>query len=174
MIMNEGGSRSKGAPPAAVVGKVLAATVGILVSCAAMAAWEPDKPIELIVPRGAGSDIDQKARLIQDIVVKYNLTKQPLVVINKSGGNGAESFMAAKSAKGDAHQLLVVDNHLFIVPLATGIPFHWKDTTPVAMLSLEQFVLWTNTEKGYKSAKEYIAAVKAAPGKMKMGGIGSR
>jgi tripartite-type tricarboxylate transporter receptor subunit TctC len=43
------------------------------------------------------------------------------------------------------------------------------------MLALDQFVLWTNTEKGYKSAKDYVDAAKAAgPNKFKMGGTGSK
>jgi putative tricarboxylic transport membrane protein len=102
------------------------------------------------------------------------LMKQPLVVVNKRSGAGAEGFLAVKNSKGDAHQLLIVDNNLFALPMATGLQFNWKDTTPVSMLALEQFVLWTNTQSGYKSAKEYIEAAKAAgPGKFKMGGTGS-
>jgi putative tricarboxylic transport membrane protein len=47
--------------------------------------------------------------------------------------------------------------------------------TPVAMLALDEFVLWVNAEKPYKSVKEYIDAVKAAPpGQFKMGGTGSK
>jgi tripartite-type tricarboxylate transporter receptor subunit TctC len=47
--------------------------------------------------------------------------------------------------------------------------------TPVAMLALDQFILWTNTDKPYKNAKEFIQAAKTAgPGKFKMGGTGSK
>jgi putative tricarboxylic transport membrane protein len=47
--------------------------------------------------------------------------------------------------------------------------------TPVAMLALDQFVLWVNEESPYKSAKEYLDAVKAQPDKtFKMGGTGSK
>ncbi len=47
--------------------------------------------------------------------------------------------------------------------------------TPVSMMALDQFVLWVNAETPYKTANEYIAAVKAAgPNKMKMGGTGSK
>jgi hypothetical protein len=43
------------------------------------------------------------------------------------------------------------------------------------MMALDQFVLWVNAEKPYKTATEYVAAVKAAgPSKMKMGGTGSK
>ena len=60
-------------------------------------------------------------------------------------------------------------------PLATGVPFNWKDLTPVAMLALDQFVLWVNAETPYKTAKDYLAAVKdGGPNKFKMGGTGSK
>ena len=59
-------------------------------------------------------------------------------------------------------------SNLFTTPLATGVPFNWKDLTPVAMLALDQFVLWVNAESPYKNAKEYLAAVKeAGPGKFR-------
>ena len=47
--------------------------------------------------------------------------------------------------------------------------------TPVAMLALDQFILWVNAEAPYKTAKEYIDAVKAGDDKkFKMGGTGSK
>jgi putative tricarboxylic transport membrane protein len=49
---------------------------------------------------------------------------------------------------------------LFTTPLATGVPFNWKDMTPVTMLALDQFVLWVNAETPYKTAKDYISALK--------------
>ena len=55
------------------------------------------------------------------------------------------------------------------------MPFNWKDLTPVAMLALDEFVLWVNAETPYKTAKEYIDAVKAGrTDKFKMGGTGSK
>ena len=66
-------------------------------------------------------------------------------------------------------------SNLFTTPLATGTKFTWQDITPVQMMALDQFVLWVNAETPYKTAAEYIAAVKAAgPSKMKMGGTGSK
>jgi tripartite-type tricarboxylate transporter receptor subunit TctC len=142
---------------------------------AAHAAWEPSKPVEFVVPAGTGGGADQMARLIQGIIVKHKLMKESMVVVNKSGGAGAEGFLAIKEAKGDPHKLVVSLSNLFTTPMATGVPFNWKDMTPVSMMALDQFVLWVNAETPYKTAAEYIAAVKAAgPNKMKMGGTGSK
>lgn len=153
----------------------LVAVSALLASGVAQAAWEPTKPVEFVVPAGTGGGADQMARLLQGIIVKHKLMNQSLIVVNKSGGAGAEGFLSVKEAKADPHKIIITLSNLFTTPMATGIPFNWKDMTPVAMMALDQFVLWVNAEAPYKSAKDYIAAVKAAgPNKMKMGGTGSK
>jgi len=158
----------------AVVAGALA-TAALVAAPLAHAQWEPTKPVEFVVPAGTGGGADQMARLIQGIVIKHNLMKQPIVVVNKSGGAGAEGFLDVKNAKGDPHKLIVTLSNLFTTPLATGVPFNWRDMTPVSMMALDNFVLWVNAENPAKTAKDYFANVKAAgPSKMKMGGTGSK
>jgi tripartite-type tricarboxylate transporter receptor subunit TctC len=97
------------------------------------------------------------------------------VVINKAGGAGGEGFLDVKNSKGNPHKLVITLSNLFTTPLATGIPFNWKDLTPVAMMALDEFVLWVNAETPYQTAQEYIQAIKAAPpSQFKMGGTGSK
>ncbi len=153
-----------------------ALAVGALTAAApAFAAWEPTKPVEFVVPAGPGGGADLMARFMQGIIIKHNLMATSMIVVNKSGGAGAEGFLEIKEAKGDPHKIVITLSNLFTTPMATGVPFNWKDMTPVAMLALDQFVLWTHAEAPYKSAQEYIAAVKAAgPNKFKMGGTGSK
>ena len=165
----------------AQIGQHLTAVAAVAISAAAMlastahAAWEPTKPVEFVVPAGTGGGADQMARFIQGVVIKHKLMSQPMIVVNKAGGAGAEGFLEIKGAKGDPHKIVITLSNLFTTPMATGVPFSWKDMTPVSMLALDQFVLWVNAETPYKTAKEYIAAVKAAgPSKMKMGGTGSK
>ena len=142
---------------------------------ASAATWEPSKPVEFVVPAGTGGGADQMARLIQGIIVKHKLMKESLVVVNKAGGAGAEGFLAVKEAKADPHKIIITLSNLFTTPMATGVPFNWKDMTPVSMMALDQFVLWINADAPYKTAADYMAAVKAAgPNKFKMGGTGSK
>jgi putative tricarboxylic transport membrane protein len=162
-----------------ITGKVLcagagfAALLGITTSIPAYA-WEPTRPVEIIVPAGTGGGADQMARTIQGIVSKHQLMKQSIVVINKSGGAGGEGFLDVKNSKGNAEKLIITLSNLFTTPLATGIPFNYKDITPVAMLALDEFVLWVNADKPYNTAKDYIDAAKKANGTFKMGGTGSK
>jgi putative tricarboxylic transport membrane protein len=157
----------------------MAAALGAAFACAstvpATAAWEPTRPVEFIIPAGPGGGADIMARTIQGIIAKHGLMKQPMVVINKAGGAGGEGFLDVKGSRGNPHKLVITLSNLFTTPLGTGIPFNWKDLTPVAMLALDEFVLWVNAETPYKTVKEYVEAVKAAPpGQFKMGGTGSK
>ena len=156
----------------------MAAGVGAVLTLASatpsQAAWEPNRPVEFIIPAGTGGGADIMARTIQGIVTKHNLMKQPMVVINKAGGAGGEGFLDVKSSANNPHKIIITLSNLFTTPLATGIPFNWKDLTPVAMLALDEFVLWVNADKPYKNVKEFIDAAKAANGGFKMAGTGAK
>ena len=155
-----------------VVGAV---AISALAISATAEAWEPTKPIQFIIPAGTGGGADQMARFIQGVVAKANLSKQPLITVNKGGGAGAEGFLEVKKSASDPHNIIITLSNLFTTPYATGVPFSWKDLTPVAMLALDQFVLWVPADTPYKTAKDYIDAVKAADDKsFKMGGTGSK
>ena len=157
----------------AAIGLAVAATASLFATHAL--AWEPTKSVEFVVPAGTGGGADQMARFVQGVVTKYSLMKQPMVVVNKGGGACAEGFLDVKGSKGDPHKIIITLSNLFTTPLATGGPFNWKELTPVQMMALDQFIFWVNAETPYKTVKEYVDAAKAAgPGKMKMGGTGSK
>ncbi|MDB5511681.1 MAG: hypothetical protein JWR08_1164 [Enterovirga sp.] len=153
----------------------LAAAVGFGSARAAQAAWAPSKTVEFIVPAGTGGGADQMARVLQGIIQKHSLMSQALVVINKAGGAGAEGFLDVKGSARNPHKIIITLSNLFTTPLATGVPFKWEDMTPVAMLALDEFVLWVNAKAPYKTAKDFVDAAKAgAANEFKMGGTGSK
>jgi len=138
-------------------------------------AWEPTRNVEFIIPAGTGGGADQMARAIQAIVAKHNLAKVAILPINKSGGAGAEGFLDVKNSAGEPHKIIITLSNLFTTPLATNTPFNWRDLTPVQMLALDNFVLWVQADKPYKTAKDYVeAAKKAGPGKFRMAGTGAK
>jgi putative tricarboxylic transport membrane protein len=145
----------------------------VFLSAVTATAWQPNKPVEFVVPAGTGGGADVMARFIAPLISKYNLSPTPFIVINKSGGAGAEGFMYVKGKKADPHVVIVTLSNLFTTPMATGVPFNWKDLTPLARLALDYFVLWVNAETPYKTAKEYLDVVKKEPGKHNLGGTGS-
>ena len=163
--------------PRLVTALLMTVALALVAVPTAWAAWEPTKPIEFVIPAGTGGGADQMARLIAGLVEKYKLAPRPIIVVNKSGGAGAEGFLHVKGKKGDAHTIIITLSNVFTTPLAQATPFSWKDLSPLARLALDQFILWVNAETPYKTAREYLTAAKERSGKstqMKMGGTGSK
>ena len=100
----------------------------LLVWLGSVAAWEPQKPVELVIPAGPGGGADVMARFIAPLISKHNLSPQPFVAVNKSGGAGAEGFLYVKGKHADPHVIVITLSNLFTTPLA-----HW-DTVPLARL----------------------------------------
>src|SRR5207248_6509392 len=137
-------------------------------------AWQPTKPVEIVVAAGAGGASDQMARMMQAAVQKNKLMKQPMVVSLKGGASGAEALMYMKSSTGDPQRVLIAYSLIYMLPLSAKIPFDWRELTPVSVIALDQFVLWDNTTLPHKTVKEFIDAAKAANPPFKMGGTGSK
>src|SRR5690348_3453646 len=90
----------------AAIAASLVATVAMSAAPADAAAWQPTRPVTFIVPAGTGGGADQMARFLQGVVSKNKLMSQPIVVVNKSGGAGAEGFLDVKGSKGDADKII--------------------------------------------------------------------
>lgn len=141
---------------------------------AAAAEWAPTKPVEFYVPSGAGGGTDQFARLVQSIIVKHKLMDQNIVVLNKAGGSGAEAFVDIASSKGDANKIVFGTNNAYLLPLVVKLPYKFDQLTPIALLAQDEFLLWVPQDAPFKSAKDFVDAVKANPSGFRMGGAQSK
>ena len=137
-------------------------------------AWEPTKPIEIVVPFSAGGASDQMARTIQGIIQKHQFTTQPIIVVNKPAAGGAEGMLDIQKSAGDPHKLITTSSGIFMTPMATKLALNWTDYTPVAMLAQDSFLLWVNAKAPYKSAGDFVAAAKGAATPLKIGGTSSK
>src|SRR5712671_2480246 len=153
---------------------IAAALAGLALTSAAAHAWEPTKPVEIVVAAGAGGASDQMARMMQAAIQKNSLMKQPMVVSLKGGASGAEALIYMKSSPGDANKVLIAYSLIYMLPLSAKIPFNWRELSPVSVIALDQFVLWTNTQLPHKTVKEFADAAKNANPPFKMGGTGSK
>jgi tripartite-type tricarboxylate transporter receptor subunit TctC len=103
------------------------------------------------------------------------LTAQPVIAVNKGASAGAEGFLELRKSAGDPHTIMIAGSNLFTTPYATRVPFSWKDLTPVALLALDEFVLWVPSDAPFKTARAFLDAVRAGgSGTFRMGGTGSK
>jgi tripartite-type tricarboxylate transporter receptor subunit TctC len=143
----------------------LTATIGM-----AHAATWPARPINLVVPWGAGGGSDAIARMIGALLEKD--LGQPVNVINRTGGNGVVGHQAMASAKADGYTLGFVTAEISMMHHQGLTKLSYKDYTPVALMNFDAAALTVAANSPYKNINDLIAAAKAEPGKLKASGTG--
>lgn len=149
-----------------------AGVITVLAAVPASAAWKPAKPIEFIATAGPGGGTDIIARTVQNIITKYKLIDQPIVVVNKGGGSGAEGYTYGKAMAGDPYKVIFGTSNAWQQPMVSKVAFNYTDLTPVAAMVQDEFLLWVKQDAPYKTVADYLKAAKA--GSFKMGGAQSK
>lgn len=142
---------------------------------AAMAEWQPRKPIEFIIMAGTGGGADQIARLLQGLIEQKDLSPRPFIPMNKPGGSGAEAMAYLQDKAGDNHVIMVTLNSFYTTPvIQEDLDIDVSEFTPIALMALDTFLLWVNTEReDITDLDSYVATVKEAGRDWKVGGTGT-
>lgn len=133
-------------------------------SAAQLAAWKPEKTVELIAPSGPGGGTDTMARLMQKIWQERQFLEVPITVVNKPGGGGFVSLTYLKQHGGDAHFLQAVSTVLLTNHIAGRSTFSYTDFTPIALLNSEYVVLAVKNDSRIQNVKDLVARFKQDPG----------
>src|SRR5207302_4392906 len=139
-------------------------------AAAAAHAQYPQRPVQLIVPWGAGGGTDATARIIASLLERE--LKQPINVVNRTGGSGVVGHQAIASSPADGYTLGMITVEITMMHWVGLTPLTYKDYTPVALVNADPAGIHVRVDSPYKSTKDLIAAIKATPGKMKASGTG--
>ena len=152
----------------------LAALLTLIAAPASAQQW-PAKPITIVngFPAGAGNDIVM--RMFQEALEKDLGTQLVFEYKPGAGGNVASEFVSKAAPDGYTFLIGTAGTHGINAALYKKLPFDVEaDFTPVAPLADIPNVLAVNpTVIDAKSVQEFIAAVKAAPGKFNYGSTGN-
>lgn len=146
------------------------ATLPAINDAHAQAEWRPTRPVEFVVTSGAGGGTDVFARTVQNAITKHNLLPVPVIVTNKGAGSGAEGFVYARAAQGDANKVVFSTNNTWLLPMVARVAFKPDDFAPVAIMAFDEFMLWVKFDSPHRTAADFIAAARAANPPLRMGG----
>src|SRR3954454_16223340 len=151
--------------------RILAAALaaGFFFCNAALSAY-PERPITLIVPWGAGGGTDATARIIAALLEKD--LKQPVSVVNRTGGSGVVGHDAIAKATPDGYTIGLITVEITMMHHVGLTQLTYKDYTPIGLVNADPAAINVRSDSPYKSVKELLAAIKANPGKMKASGTG--
>src|SRR5687767_10391069 len=149
--------------------KTLLAALLIAVATTAQAQY-PQRPIQLIVPWGAGGGTDATARIIGTLLEKD--LKQPVNVVNRTGGSGVVGHDAIAKAAPDGYTLGLITVEITMMHHVGLTQLKYTDYTPIGLVNADPAGVNVRIDSPYKSVKDLLAAIKASPGKLKASGTG--
>ena len=131
----------------------------------------PNRPIELIVPAGAGGGTDVLARAYAE-AAKAHLP-QPITVVNRPGASGMIGHGEMIAARPDGYKIAMVFAEIVIVPHLGQTKLSYEDFVPIAQLNYDPAAITVRADAPYRTIEEFVAASKARPGELKMGNSGN-
>ena len=130
----------------------------------------PSKPVRILTPFPAGAGPDAALRVLaEQLSARW---QQPVVVDNRTGGNGFIAVSAFKQGAQDGHDLILLDsNHITTHPSTFAkLPYDvQRDFTPLAMILRTPFFIAVAADSPYKTAEDLVAAARAKPGAVTYG-----
>jgi len=142
---------------------VAAVTLSTAFTAVLAATW-PSRPVQVIVPAGAGGDTDFNARQMARFFEK--ITGKPMVVTNVNGGSGTIGMSQVESAAPDGNTLFFAHTGMMIINEVSGMSDHKFDTKlDVACIpAIDKGVVFIGSKKsGLKTVKDVVDKAKAAP-----------
>ena len=147
-----------------------AALLSVAALATAQAQGYPNKPVRLIVPYPAGGTTDIIARVATQQLSER--LKQPFVVENKGGANGAIGSAEVARAPADGYTLLMgtASTHGINSAVYKSLPYDAvKDFAPVTIVASTPNIIAVHPSVPAKNLQELLALAKAQPGKLNYG-----
>jgi tripartite-type tricarboxylate transporter receptor subunit TctC len=143
-----------------------------------IAADYPVRPVTIVNPSAPGGSNDVIGRIFASVAQKY--LGQPMVMVNKTGGNGLIATMFCKNAKPDGYTVMTNTgsrNALLALDVAQGkkTSYSWKDFKPLGIVTNSPSMLTVAHDGSWKNVGELVKDMKARPDHFKYcssGGFG--
>ena len=148
------------------------AMVAGLTATAAFAEY-PERPINMVIPYGAGGATDISARTIAEPL--GNAVGKPLVMANVTGAGGATGSVTVQNAKADGYTMLFarVGSHSVNPAMKATLPYTLDDFRFVTVYEINPVACAVNPSSGIESMKDLIAKVGEGGVTYSSSGVGS-
>ena len=156
---------------------VLGLTAALLATGpAALAQGYPTKPVTMVVPFPPGGVADTVGRPVAEAMSRY--LKQSVVVENKGGAGGGIGMAQVAKSRPDGYTVLMALSSLVVLPEADKIlqrppMFQINQLKPIARFTADPTVLVVRADSPWKTYAEFMAHVKANPGRISFGSSGN-
>jgi putative tricarboxylic transport membrane protein len=129
-------------------------------------AWQPTKPVEIVVPTTPGGSVDLTARLLQKIFQDMGLVKVPITVVNKPGGGGAVSLVYLNQHAGDGHYIATNTPNIIANDINGRTTVRYTEVTPLATLASQYTTVAVRADSPLRTGQDLVDRLRKDPGSL--------
>lgn len=134
----------------------------------------PSKNVEVVVPFAPGGGTDNLMRMITGIIDENKWSPVALNVNNRVGGSGTVGYAYVITKKGDSHVVAGATPMVVSGKLQGRLSGNHRDAMTMLMIvAIDELMLSVRSESPYKTIEEFIAAARAKPDVLTIGGTGT-
>jgi len=131
----------------------------------------PSKPIEFLIPFGAGGSADLMGRALASGTEK--VIGQPVVPVNKPGAGGGIMYTELKNANPDGYKVGWNSTSILTSTNIGNVPFDYTAFEHVCRVGFEGMALAVKADSPWKTFQDFVDFAKKNPGKVKIGNAGT-
>ncbi len=148
-----------------------AAAASAVFAMPAVAEDYPSERLTYTIAFGPGGGNDRMSRTVVDILRKYELFDNNIVVENREGGSGAVGFSYVAGKAGDPYRLTSTSGNFIGTPLVADTDWTFADFTPIGLLASDAMLLVVRSDSDFGDVGAFVDAAKA--GRVTIAGSGS-
>lgn len=149
--------------------RIVIAALIALAAVAASAATFPSQPIRILCTSAAGSPLDAMARAVGKQLEE--VLKVPVIVENRVGGTGTVGMSLAANLPADGYTLVTATGSTSFLLADPASTLKVSDFLFFRGLQAEPSSMAVAANSPYKNLKDLVAALKADPSKVTIGGF---
>jgi tripartite-type tricarboxylate transporter receptor subunit TctC len=153
-----------------LLASAMGAAAASTLSAPALAQSWPARPITLVVPWGAGGGTDATARIVGAMLERD--LKQPVSVVNRTGGSGVVGHSAIATAAADGYTIGMITVEITMMHWQGLTDLKSTSYTPLALMNEDPPGVQVSASSNYRNIRELADFIKANPGRLKASGTG--
>ena len=145
-------------------------TIGLITVATPVLAF-PEKPIEFVIPFGAGGGADIEGRLLaQEMAKVLGVSVMP---VNRKGGGGAIAYTHTRNAKPDGYTIAWNSTSVLTTTNLGNTDFSYDAMDHVGRVEFQPQPFAVKSSSKWKTFKDFVTDCKASPGTLKVANSGT-
>ncbi|WP_127556714.1 Bug family tripartite tricarboxylate transporter substrate binding protein [Saccharospirillum alexandrii] len=131
----------------------------------------PSQSLNFTIAFGPGGGNDTMVRSLVEVIRKYELYPEDIIIRNREGGSGAIGWSYVNQQAGNPYHITSTSGNFIGTPLVSNTDWNYESFTPVGLLANDALVIAVAADSEFSTLEDFVNEAKNR--RVTIGGIGA-